>query len=155
MTKEELETVVQTHEHINQVRALMQMAVTELLYRAEDHDKSKFSPAELAAYTLVTPKLRASTYGSDEYKGFLKKLGPALQHHYQCNSHHPEHYKDGIAGMNLFDLLEMFIDWVAASRRHADENVYRSININKDRFSMSDDLVSIFKNTVEFFEVDR
>jgi hypothetical protein len=51
--------------------------------------------------------------------------------------------------------LEMFIDWVAASRRHADGNVYRSININKDRFSMSDDLVSIFKNTVEFFEVDR
>ena len=55
--------------------------------------------------------------------------------------------------MNLIDLLEMFCDWVAASERHNDGNIVNSIEFNKDRFKMSEQLVSVFKNTVDAFGV--
>ena len=35
-------------------------------------------------------------YGSPEYKASLKELGPALEHHYKENKHHPEHWLNGI-----------------------------------------------------------
>jgi hypothetical protein len=35
------------------------------------------------------------------------------------NSHHPEHYGNrGISGMDLFDVVEMMCDWMAAARRN-------------------------------------
>lgn len=53
-----------------------------------------------------------------------------------------------INNMNLFDLLEMFIDWCAACQRHADGDIQKSIEINTGRFNLSPQLVEIFKNTV-------
>ena len=44
----------------------------------------------------------------------------------------------------------MLIDWKAASERHDNGNVLTSIDINKIRFNMSDDLVKIFENTVDY-----
>lgn len=43
----------------------------------------------------------------------------------------------------------MFFDWKAAGERHADGNIYKSIEINKDRFKLSEQTVDIFKNTAE------
>ena len=51
--------------------------------------------------------------------------------------------------MDLFDVLELFIDWKAAGERHGNGNIYKSIEINKERFKMSDQLVDIFTNTAE------
>lgn len=103
----------------------------------------------------MTPKLAASTYGSDEYKQMLSQMQPALQHHYAHNRHHPEFYANGIDGMNLIDLLEMFVDWYAATRRHNDGDIYKSIEINRERFGMSDQLVQILKNSVKLVEKNR
>ncbi len=50
--------------------------------------------------------------------------------------------------MNLFDLLEMLIDWIAATQRHADGDIAKSLTLNRDRFGMGDQLVQIFENTV-------
>lgn len=50
--------------------------------------------------------------------------------------------------MNLFDVLEMFVDWMAACQRHADGDINKSIEINRTRFALSPQLVEIFKNTV-------
>lgn len=102
-------------------------------------------------FTKFTPRLKGMTYGSDEYKQCLAEMGPGLRHHYAANRHHPEHHVGGIDGMNLFDVLEMFIDWTASSRRHADGDINRSIEINRGRFAMSDQLVKIFQNTVRDF----
>ena len=63
--------------------------------------------------------------------------------------HHPECHKNGINDMNLLDLIEMFCDWKAASERHNDGNIRKSIEINGKRFNMSDQLVKIFENSVE------
>ena len=41
----------------------------------------------------------------------------------------------------------MFIDWKAASERHDDGDIFRSIEINKNRFGISEQLCKIFKNT--------
>jgi hypothetical protein len=57
-----------------------------------------------------------------------------------------------VSSMNLFDLLEMIIDWLAATKRHNDGDIQKSIEINGVRFDMSDQLVQIFYNTVPWIE---
>jgi len=147
-----LEANTATQAHINLVRVLLRVAATEILMRGEVHDQSKFSPEEVEMFAIYSPKLKGMTYGSDEYKQCLKEMGPGLSHHYANNRHHPEWHQQGIKGMNLIDILEMFLDWTASSKRHADGDIRRSIEINQKRFGMSDDLAAIFHNTVPLFE---
>lgn len=140
-----------TIEHINQVREFMMEAAQEILQRGIEHDRSKLESPEIEIFTEYTPKLKHSTYGSDEYKGFLEGMKEGLDHHYAFNSHHPEFFQHGINGMDLFDILEMLCDWKAAVMRHNDGDIMRSLEINKDRFNISDQLFSILKNTIERF----
>ena len=119
----------------------------KLFLRAINHDRTKLSPEEKEVFDEFTPKLKDCTYGSDEYKSFLASMKPALDHHYKNNKHHPEHHKDGVDGMTLFDLIEMFCDWKAASERHSDGSLEKSIQINKGRFEMSEQLSKVFENT--------
>lgn len=125
----------------------MTEAASELIRRANVHDSSKLKSPEKELFDEYTPKLKNCTYGSDEYKDFLKGLKVALDHHYKLNSHHPEHYENGVNGFDLFDLIEMFFDWKAASERHSDGSIYKSIEINKGRFGLSEQLCSIMINT--------
>lgn len=133
--------------HIERVRSLIGLVAAKLLLRGLAHDKSKLREPEKSGFDKYTPLLKNSTYGSDEYKAFLVGLGESLQHHYAHNSHHPEHYIDGIKGMSLLDIVEMFCDWKAATERHADGNLDKSISINKTRFMYDDTLERIFQNT--------
>lgn len=57
-----------------------------------------------------------------------------------------------VNNMNLFDLIEMFLDWNASSQRHADGDINRSIEISTTRFALSPQLVEIFKNTVPWVQ---
>ena len=141
---------IDTIKHKLRVYRLLNIARIELKNRAKEHDKSKLESPEKEMFDEYTPKLAGCTYGSDEYKEFLKGLKVALDHHYANNSHHPEHYENGVNGMNLFDLIEMFFDWKAASERHNDGNIYKSIQINKNRFGLTDQVVSIFENTAKY-----
>lgn len=143
------DSTVDTLKHIKRVSQLMTEAASELIRRANVHDNSKLESPEKELFDEFTPKLKDSTYGSDEYKEFLKGLKVALDSHYSKNSHHPEFYSNGVNGMDLFDLLEMFLDWLAATERHSDGNIYKSIIINKNRFGLSDQVVNILNNTAE------
>jgi hypothetical protein len=136
-----------TKEHIAQVRELMMYVTDELIQRALVHDRSKLESPEIEIFTEYTPKLKDSTYGSEEYKSFLDGMGEALKHHYAHNSHHPEYYALGIRGMDLLDIVEMFCDWKAATMRHANGDILKSIEHNKGRFKYDDDLEFIFRNT--------
>ena len=144
----------QTRKHIAEVTRLIHSFVGVLLNRAESHDQSKMEDPELATFTEMTEKLASCTYGSEEYKGFLVKMKPALDHHYNQNSHHPEHYPNGIDNMTLADLVEMFMDWKAATRRTKNGDMSKSIEINAERFKMSPQLVKIFQNTERWKETD-
>jgi hypothetical protein len=85
-----------TYAHIATVRDYLLRIVTDLMYRAHDHDLSKLEEPERSVFDEYTPKLKDSTYGSDEYKTFLKGMGEGLRHHYEVNDHHPEHFENGI-----------------------------------------------------------
>jgi hypothetical protein len=69
-----------------------------------------------------------------------------LAHHYAANSHHPEHYKEGIAGMDLFDLVEMFCDWKASAERNPADGVKLEYNVRQ--FDISPQLAAILANTL-------
>lgn len=153
LTLEERATNDQTREHIEVVRNLINMAVRELLRRGEIHDQSKLGDIERKTFVEFTPKLKGSVYGSDEYKGFLRDMKPALDNHYAHNRHHPDHFSDGIGGMNLIDVLEMLLDWKAATLRHGTGDIEASLAINKKRFGISDQLASILSNTVRDFDL--
>ena len=142
--KEREETV----EHINRVREIMAMIGRQLQERADDHDLWKLSEKELPYFTKAK-KLKGMTYGTEEYKEALKDLDKALPHHYSKYRHHPEYHENGIDDMTVVDLVEMACDWLAASERHADGNIFDSINHNRKRFKMSKQLAKIFWNTAK------
>jgi len=138
-----------TAKHILRVNELLHSVINIFLNKADVHDRSKLSGKEKETFDKFTPKLAKSTYGSEEYKQFLKDMGPSLTNHYTENSgHHPDLLPNGINSMDLFDLIEMFCDWKAAGERHENGDIFKSIDINKKRFFMSDQLTTIFNNTV-------
>jgi len=141
----------ETLEHISNVDENIKYIIAELQDRALHHDQSKLELMEMETFDKYTPKLKGTTYGSEEYKTYLKEMQVALDHHYEYNKHHPEHYENGINDMTLIDLIEMFCDWKAAVKRHADGDIYKSIEINSKRFNISDQLTQILKNTVDEF----
>lgn len=183
-----------TIQHIKRVKELLFSAADELSDRGVAHDQSKLKAPEKELFDKFTPKLKGSTYGSEEYKENLKGLRVALDHHYSENSHHPEHYelwkcptcgsvnrgKDtwkneagkrfckctggfaiyeceltdeekiiSLDGFDAFELMEMFFDWKAATERHDDGDIRKSIEINKERFSISEQIIHIFENTAD------
>lgn len=144
---------VDTQEHIGQVRALMLDVIVDLLRRSHLHDASKLHSPEKEAFDEFGPKLREAKYGSEEYHRNREGLGPALEHHYKSNRHHPEFWGDaGISGMSLLDVIEMLCDWMAAVQRSPDGDIMASIALNQERFGYSDELKQIFINTVETLE---
>lgn len=142
------DSTADTLKHIKRVNELMGMAARELIRRGNSHDDSKLKDPEKPEFDRLTPILKTLTYGSDEYKASLQELQVALKHHYNHNSHHPEFFGDLLVdGMDLFDVIEMFFDWKAATERMDTGDIYKSIEINKVRFKMSDQLCAIFENT--------
>jgi hypothetical protein len=148
-TDKEKITNFDTLNHIVKVRNYLNRMVAVLLDRGEKHDQSKMEAPELELFVEYTDKLAETTYGSEEYEANKKAMAPAIEHHYAHNRHHPEHHKNGIDDMNLVDLIEMFCDWKAASERHNDGNIRKSIEVNGRRFDMSPQLIRIFENSVD------
>ncbi|HEY2086261.1 MAG TPA: DUF5662 family protein [Mycobacterium sp.] len=142
-----IDSTVDTLRHSRRVDELLLQMVASVHDRITKHDASKLEDPEKAIFDEYGPKLKTSTYGSDEYKGFLAEMRVALDHHYANNRHHPEHFEDGVAGMTLVDLVEMLADWKAASERHADGDLAVSLRIQRERFGLSDQLASILENT--------
>lgn len=149
MNTAEKVTNYETLKHIQLVQKYIHIMIKELLDRGANHDATKLDSPELEAFTRETAKLNKLTFGSPEYSESLKALGPALDHHYSHNRHHPQHFANGIEDMNLVDIMEMFCDWCASSQRHNDGNIRKSITHNGKRFDIPDKLVKIFENTIE------
>jgi len=141
--------------HSQRVGELMIQIVNEVLERSTKHDRSKTESPELEIFNEYTQKLKDTTYGSEEYARHLKDMGAGLQHHYAHNRHHPEHFINRISGMNLVDVIEMLADWRAATERHDDGDIIKSLQIQQGRFEISDQLLSILLNTVKHFGWDK
>lgn len=142
-----------TLDHIMLVQAYMASGINILMERMREHDQSKLGLEEKPYFDAETPKLAGLEFGSKEYSDSIKRIKPALKHHYAVNSHHPQFYgEQGVDGMNLFDLIEMFFDWKASGERGKDGNIYKSIGINKGRkaVNMSEQVAKIFVNTAKY-----
>jgi hypothetical protein len=181
--------------HIGEVRDRIDKVILALKERQKNHDLSKLEEPEKSVFDEYTPKLKSSTYGSEEYEQYRREMSKALDHHYANNSHHPEYYperdsedllllesdindldwakisdevdnegkkrilshlrktlhdsRSRINGMDLLDIVEMLCDWKAATLRHADGDLRKSIEINQDRFGYSDQMKNILNNTAE------
>jgi len=175
-----------TLRHIETVRNYLAAIIKELMYRQEQHDQTKLQPPEAEIFEKYMPLFEGVKYGSEKYREVIEKLKPAVDHHNKHNRHHPEHFKRTyecgkcnnkydyapdkcecghgifsvygglINGMNLIDLIEMMCDWKAAGLRRGDGDIYKSIEISKGRFGISDQLEQILINTAELinsFEV--
>lgn len=163
---------LETLKHIRRVRQLLDGCIADLIRRGGCHDNSKLEEPEKSVFEEYTAKLRGCTYGSGEYKGFLAAMKPALDHHYANNAHHPEFHglhiciqcgvddriepctcggprRADVSRMSLLDILEMLVDWKAATERHADGDLAKSIEINQKRFGYSDELKAILTNTAQ------
>ena len=162
----------ETRAHISRVNQLIGRGMGEMDVRGIRHDRTKLTYPEVSAFDRGTPALKGLTYGSDEYKAAFATYGmkEAIEHHYQHNDHHPEYFAyprdehgqvtgpknkgellDGtaVSRMDLFQVLEMVCDWVAACERHADCDHARSVAVNTERFGLSPQLADIISNTIE------
>lgn len=145
------DSTADTLKHSQRVGELMTQPIRELVDRSVCHDRSKTEDPELATFNEFTPKLKGSTYGSEEYKRYLSEMSHGLAHHYAANRHHPEHFENGVNGMTLVDLIEMLADWRAATERHTDGSLVQSLAIQQERFGISAQLNEILWNTARRF----
>jgi len=142
-----------TQEHIDRVRFYMTPIIEDLVNRAYKHDASKLESPEKEYFDKYTPELENLVFGTEEYKESCKKLKPALDHHYANNDHHAQfHGEEGINGMNLLSLIEMICDWKASGERGkpGTGNIYKSIDIQAERFGISKQLRKILINTAKY-----
>lgn len=135
-------------------RALVKKFMTEffaeiLSARGEVHDESKLHTPEKEVFDEYRPKLDWLRHGSAEYEAALKEMGEGLAHHYRANRHHPQHFENGISGMTLIDVIEMFCDWCASAQ---EKGVRVDLEYSARRFGLAPQLVEIFLNTLN--EID-
>jgi hypothetical protein len=143
------DSTLATLQHSRRVDELLLQLISGVQERVTQHDLSKMYDPEKAIFDEYTPKLKNTTYGSDEYKQYLAEMQVALDHHYAVNRHHPEYFPNGVNGMNLVDLVEMLCDWKAATERHDDGDLETSLEIQRNRFNLTDQLVNILRNTAK------
>ena len=149
---------VATRDHIDKVRYFIKLITDELTIRGMNHDLSKLTSPEVEIFAKHTKKLARLKFQnengevSDEYKASLDAIKEATTHHYAVNRHHPEHYPNGINGMDLVDIVEMLCDWKAASLRQHDGNLLKSIEANAKRFNINKQLLEILLNTAKLID---
>ena len=138
-----------TLQHKDNVAKAMQEIVDVLTLRSIHHDDSKLEPFEKKYFDKYSQKLKAMVFGSKEYKASLQELDVAIKHHYLNNRHHPEHYKNGVEGMGIFDLLELLADWKAASLRTKDGSFRQSFDVCCKRFKIEGQKQEMLRMTAE------
>jgi hypothetical protein len=137
-----------TTKHKFQVMRFMVKVCFKLLKRAWVHDFSKYSKEE-APYFAAAANTKDVVYGSKEYKQDVEvNLKPALEHHYKLNSHHPQHFENGIKEMQPLDRIEMLVDWKASTLRNKDGDIKKSLELNRKRYGYT---IQEMKNFEKFY----
>lgn len=152
MNEKELFYEADVRKHQQMVAEKMIFAAKRILDLAIKHDTSKLGDLEEPYYIdpVYTLNTESIEYGSDRYKEVTAQMGKGWEHHKIYNNHHPEFYeyfekeRDLFSKMNLFSLLEMLCDWIAASRR-GDNNPMEPM---KSKYNLTPQLESILENTL-------
>jgi hypothetical protein len=134
--------VNKTLEHKFECYKNMMRVITELFDRALIHDNSKITDPEFTAYVEFMQNIKNYKFGTPEYIDFVEN-NDYCKLHFGKNKHHPQYYENGIDGMTLIDIIEMYCDWLACTR-----NMKETIESSAKRFNISDQLKQIFLNTM-------
>lgn len=106
--------MLRSKEHVERVAALLEDFAEVLRERAESHDKSLGESPERELFERGYEVLENAEEGTGLYFDATQLISAGMEHHFLRNSHHPEHYPNGIYGMDLVDVVEMFCVWLAA-----------------------------------------
>jgi hypothetical protein len=137
-----------TVDHIDKVDKNLKAIARNLAIRRYEHDTSKLEEPELSGYAEMTEAFKDKHYGTPEYMATIALFKPIVDHHYQHNSHHPEHWPNGVNDMSLLDIIEMLADWKAANDRRGGDFT-KSIQVSIERFKISEQLGVILLNTAK------
>lgn len=148
--KKALDTVSYIVNHKKTVAKRLKFLAEQLLERSETHDDSKLKSPEID-WLIEMDKEPRYPYGSQEYLDKKKRWEKFFKHHYKVNSHHPEHYRDGVSGMTLTDLCEYLIDISAYYAEMHPEDVFKTLNEQSERFGLEEQLTQILKNTLIYY----
>ena len=148
------DSTIATRTHIENIQSVFENKfLPELVQRFKVHDKSKLEDPERSCYDEFIPKIRATEYGSAEYEEIRSQMQlVGLDHHYQVNRHHPEHFSNGINGMNLIDFVEYVLDCYAASL-NSKTPFEKAMKANMDKYNVPEMLQNIVFNTVRDLEL--
>ena len=133
--------------HIFNVKRKLDKIIQELLFRKENHDKSKLTEPELSLWKAMDQEPRYD-YGTPEYKKKVKKYQKLFEMHYKANRHHPEHFLNGIADMDLIDLIEMLVDWISYKDTIRVREAMDLVEKQSKRFGFSDEIINLLNNTL-------
>ncbi len=150
-----------TRKHQQLVAERLITCAKRLLDKAVEHDASKFSDTEKKHYIEPVWELNTKDveFGSDDYKRLTAMMGDGWAHHCFHNSHHPENVQltmpefsgDPFSGMDLFDLMEMLCDWIAASKRRGN-SPHLAFAQMEEKFGLSHQTRCILGNTLGLLE---
>lgn len=144
-------TITSILKHKDSVRSKLLFIARELTKRSAMHDDSKLQSPEID-WLIEMDKEPRVEYGSKEYYQKMHKWHKFFTHHYNVNRHHPDHFINGIDGMNLVDLSEYLIDIISYFDEMHVGDAIRVIEEQKSRFRLSDQLAQILKNTlIDYF----
>ena len=143
---------LETVKHIVRIHELARKLVRAFVVQISTHDQSKLESPEAEGFHKILPRMKEVEFGSEEYEECKVLADEAIQHHYQHNRHHPEHHKRGVNDMNLIDILEMFVDWKAASERNKDGSLEKSIQYCCSKYEINPQLEEIFLNSIHLLE---
>ena len=104
---------------------------------------------ELGGHFLLVLKQQLQRHDASKLESPEKDTQPAIEYHCSHNRHHPEYHKDGVSGMNLFDIIEMLLDWKAASLRMKNGSFRGTIEQQMKKFKIDPQLANILKNTID------
>lgn len=156
MTKKlkKLRTEILFRKHKERVSFYLLEFAKELMNRSVNHDNSKFGDDELDEYSKVIDVFDKCRFGTSEYSKSRDKISSVVKLHQSRNRHHPEHFPNGIDGMDLVDLLEMISDWKSATRNHdVGSTMKSSVEFCIKRYNISPQLAQIIVNTIDNFKM--
>ena len=164
MVEKELYYEMDTRKHQQVVAELLISFAKKLLDRAIKHDASKLKEPERSYY--IEPVYALNTeevpYGSERYKELTKQMGEGWDHHKAVNDHHIEFFipysvqtlNDPLKAMDLFALVEMLADWIAASRRRNNSST-KALDFLKEKYGVDHQLEMIIRNTLAMMETEN
>lgn len=138
-------------EHKKKVMDIMYDIANMIMKRGYIHDDSKLQDEFDSWVEYYIPE-NERDIESEEYKKSFEALKEVREQHYMKNRHHMEFYNGDIKKINVVDLIEIIVDWIASASSQDKGNLRVTIEKARERFKFSKDIESIILNTLELVE---